>query len=99
MKALVNYLRGDRTYEAKDKSVPLLATPFRQRKNMLGDVVHSTQFMGYPRNSQPFVIFGANDGMVHVLNATTGDELFAYIPSTSYKNLYRLAQKHIRSEP
>ena len=93
VKALVNYLRGDRTYEAKDKSVPLLATPFRQRKNMLGDVVHSTPVYGVSAgDSQPFVIFGANDGMVHVLNATTGDELFAYIPSTSYKNLYRLAQ-------
>lgn len=93
VKALVNYLRGDRTYEAKDKSVPLLAIPFRQRKNMLGDVVHSTPVYGVSAgDSQPFVIFGANDGMVHVLNATTGDELFAYIPSTSYKNLYRLAQ-------
>ncbi len=94
VKTLVNYLRGDRTYEAKDKSVPLLGTPFRQRKNMLGDVVHSTPVYGVSAgDSQPFVIFGANDGMVHVLNAVTGDELFAYIPSTSYKNLYQLAQR------
>lgn len=94
VKTLVSYLRGDRTYEAKDKSVPLLGTPFRQRKNMLGDIVHSTPVYGVSAgDSQPFVIFGANDGMVHVLNATTGDELFAYIPSTSYKNLYQLAQR------
>jgi type IV pilus assembly protein PilY1 len=94
VKTLVNYLRGDRTYEAKDKSVPLLGTPFRERKSMLGDVVHSTPVYGVSAgDSQPFVIFGANDGMVHVLNATTGDELFAYIPSTSYKNLYSLAQR------
>lgn len=94
VKTLVNYLRGDRTYEAKNKSVPLLDTPFRQRKNMLGDVVHSTPVYGVSAgDSQPFVIFGANDGMVHVLNATTGNELFAYIPSTSYKNLYQLAQR------
>ena len=94
VKTLVNYLRGDRTYETKDKSVPLLGTPFRERKSMLGDVVHSTPVYGVSAgDSQPFVIFGANDGMVHVLNATTGDELFAYIPSTSYKNLYRLAER------
>jgi type IV pilus assembly protein PilY1 len=93
VKTLVNYLRGERTYEEKNKLVPLLGTPFRQRKNMLGDVVHSTPVYGVSAgDSQPFVIFGANDGMVHVLNATTGDELFAYIPSSSYKNLYRLAQ-------
>ena len=94
VQTLVKYLRGDRTYETKDKSVPLLGTPFRERKNMLGDVVHSTPVYGVSAgDSQPFVIFGANDGMVHVLNATTGDELFAYIPSTSYKNLYRLAER------
>ena len=29
----------------------------------------------------PAVFVGANDGMMHAFNATTGDELFAYIPS------------------
>ena len=29
----------------------------------------------------PAVFVGANDGMLHAFNATTGDELFAYIPS------------------
>jgi type IV pilus assembly protein PilY1 len=93
LKTLVNYLRGDRTYETKENLVPILQTPFRERNGVLGDIVHSTPVYGVSAgDQQPFLVFGANDGMVHVLNATTGDELFAYIPSTSYKNLYRLSQ-------
>ncbi len=91
--ALVNYLRGDSTYEDKGSIVPALNKSFRQRNGMLGDIVHSTPVYGVSSgDQQPFVIFGANDGMVHILNATTGDELFAYVPSTAYDNLYRVAQ-------
>lgn len=93
IKTLVNYLRGDRTYETKDNLVPILKEQFRERNGMLGDIVHSTPVYDVSAgDQQPFLIFGANDGMVHILNATTGDEIFAYIPSTSYKNLYRLSQ-------
>lgn len=38
------------------------------------------------------VVVGANDGMLHVLNANTGIELFAYIPSGVISNLKKLAQ-------
>lgn len=31
------------------------------------------------------LMVGANDGMVHGLNAQTGEELFAYVPSSLYK--------------
>ncbi len=91
----MNYLRGDRTSEDKKTLDSVLAgKPFRKRDGVIGDIVHSTPVYGVSAgDKQPFVIFGANDGMVHVLNALTGDELFAYIPSTSYKNLYRLSQK------
>ena len=40
----------------------------------------------------PVVYVGANDGMLHGFNATTGDEVFAYVPnkiidgSQSFKN-------------
>lgn len=33
------------------------------------------------KNRTPMVYVGANDGMLHALNATTGDEVWAYIPS------------------
>ena len=38
------------------------------------------------------VVVGANDGILHVLNAGTGGELFGYIPSVVIPNLKRLAQ-------
>lgn len=38
----------------------------------------------------PVVYFGANDGMLHALNAATGEELFAYVPSAIYSDLSRL---------
>jgi len=33
---------------------------------------------------------GANDGMLHAFNATTGSELFAYIPATIISKLHKL---------
>ncbi len=36
------------------------------------------------------LVFGANDGMVHVLDANDGTELLAYVPGPVYKNLSKL---------
>ncbi|MEZ7862449.1 MAG: PilC/PilY family type IV pilus protein [Aeromonadaceae bacterium] len=94
VKALVNYLRGDTTYEAESSKVPGLGMAFRTRKGPLGDNVHSTPVYGVSAgDGKGFVIFGANDGMVHVLDASNGQELFAYIPSISYQNLSLLASQ------
>ncbi len=38
----------------------------------------------------PVVYTGANDGMLHGFSAETGEELFAYVPSTIYPGLSRL---------
>lgn len=44
----------------------------------------------------PVVIAGANDGMLHIFNASLGSdggkELFAYVPSNSFQNLYELSE-------
>ena len=39
------------------------------------------------KDRSPAVYVGANDGMLHALDALTGAELFAYIPGYSYANL------------
>lgn len=48
------------------------------------------------QNRPPLVVVGANDGMLHGFNASTGQnggkELFAYIPSDIIKNLSDLTQ-------
>lgn len=76
IKNLVNYLRGDKTNEG---SAP---GKFRQRNHRLGDIVDSTPVSGTSiTDSRKFVVVGANDGMVHVFDADTGNEIFAYMPS------------------
>lgn len=44
-------------------------------------------FLGTKSSRLPMVYAGANDGMVHGFNATTGNEVFAYMPHTVYPNL------------
>ena len=46
------------------------------------------------QNRQPMIYVGANDGMVHAFNATTGNEVFAYIPAGAYANLILLANPY-----
>jgi type IV pilus assembly protein PilY1 len=101
---LVNYLRGDRTYEASNSSSPL----FRTRSHLLGDIINSTPvYSGEPPFSYTdsgysafktaqasrteMVFVGANDGMLHAFNATSGAEVWAFIPTPVIPNLYKLA--------
>lgn len=43
------------------------------------------------KNRTPIIYAGANDGMLHGFNASTGLEMFAYVPDKVYNNLSRLA--------
>ncbi|MDR6537618.1 PilC/PilY family type IV pilus protein [Variovorax soli] len=51
------------------------------------------QFREDNKNRTPAVFVGANDGMMHAFNATTGDELFGYIPSWLGSKLSALTSK------
>nr|WP_237759321.1 PilC/PilY family type IV pilus protein [Legionella parisiensis] len=42
-------------------------------------------------NRQPTLYVGANDGMLHAFNASTGQELFSFIPNNVFSNLYQLS--------
>lgn len=96
---LVNYLRGDRTNEgtyfrarkrvlgdivssqAKYVKIPLqnYADPgfsaFKATQSTLPDTVY----------------VGGNDGMLHAFNALTGEERWAFIPTSVLPEIYRLA--------
>jgi hypothetical protein len=77
---ILNYLRGDSTNERQ------YAGTFRDRTQKLGDIVHSSPVFADGR-----LYAGANDGMLHAFDATTGTELFAYIPKLVFANIEELA--------
>ncbi|KAB2924390.1 MAG: pilus assembly protein [Dechloromonas sp.] len=79
---VVNYLRGDTSLEIQNGG------SFRNRTKLLGDIVHSSPYYVKDTNT---VYVGANDGMLHAFDATTGVEQFAYVPSSAYTNLLDLS--------
>lgn len=96
---LVNYLRGERTYES-------LSPPwYRPRTHLLGDIVSAEAVYAgrylfdyggtYPEKntarSNPTVYVASNDGMLHALNAANGEERWAYVPSMVLPKLHKLA--------
>ncbi|MCC4632269.1 pilus assembly protein [Xanthomonas dyei] len=66
------YITGDRSKEIVNGGL------LRNRTSLLGDIVSSSPAYSSDTNT---VYVGANDGMLHAFNATTGAEQFAYIPS------------------
>jgi type IV pilus assembly protein PilY1 len=107
---LVNFLRGDSTYEAETN----LADPlYRERTAKLGDIINASP--AYVKKSplqytdsghasyvtstatRKGVLYGAaNDGMLHAFDATTGAEMWAFIPSFVMPNMFQLADTNYR---
>ena len=58
--------------------------------NVSFDSSYST-YMGTKSSITPLVLVGANDGMLHIFNASTGAEVFAFIPNGVFPNLYMLS--------
>lgn len=65
------YLAGDRSLEQVNGG------NLRNRNTLMGDIVTSSP--AYVKDTDT-VYVGANDGMLHAINAANGTELFAYIP-------------------
>lgn len=71
---ILNYIRGDSSNEGSN------AGQYRPRASGLGDIIHSTPVY-WNDGTNKTVFVGANDGMLHAINAVNGAERFAYIPS------------------
>jgi type IV pilus assembly protein PilY1 len=54
-------------------------------------------FEGTYANRTPMLYVGANDGILHAINAATGNEAFAYIPRGVYGNLEQLVNPYYNS--
>lgn len=82
---LIDYLKGDRSKEINGTNVNQY---YRLRTHVLGDAI----------NSEPLIVNGivyqaTNDGMLHALNETSGDEVWAYVPSQNIPSLGNLSLK------
>ena len=83
--ALLNFLRGDRSNEAPS------GLKFRTRTSVQGDILQSSLLYWNHASGQKRLMVGGNDGMLHVFNATSGSEVFAYMPSMLMARLPALA--------
>ncbi len=94
---LVNYLRGDQTqgyYRQRDNLLGdiINASPLFVGKPAFKYSENNYQtFAASNAGRQAVVLAAANDGMLHAFKRTTGDELWAFIPSFVMGNLYKLA--------
>lgn len=79
---VVNFLRGDRTNEN--------ASGMRIRGTVLGDIIHS-RLLIVNDATNPTVLVGANDGMLHAIDAADGSERWAYVPSMLLSKMKNLA--------
>ena len=87
--SVLDYIRGDFSKQA-NQATP---GPYRSRTSILGDIIHSTPVYWSDRAATPTktVFVGANDGMLHAIDADTGKERFAYIPSMLMSKLGQLS--------
>ena len=84
---MVDYLRGNHTQEERQGGT--LRNRYLQDENgnfvrdtALADIVHSA-----PLYYGDVIYTGGNDGMLHAFNATTGVEIFGYVPGLVFDNL------------
>ena len=83
---VLKYVRGDRSNEEPN------GESWRKREFVMGDVLHSNIVM-WENNTQKSLFVGANDGMLHAIDATTGNERWAYVPSMIIPKLASLKTK------
>ncbi|MCP4338729.1 MAG: hypothetical protein GY799_07520, partial [Desulfobulbaceae bacterium] len=87
---LFEYLRGAHEYEARNDTGNV--HNYRNRSSRLGDFINSEPYH-YSDTALgiDWVFAGANDGMLHVFDGQTGEEVFAYIPNAVFADLPDLA--------
>ena len=86
---VLDYLRGDNIYERKNDTASV--RNFRNRPHKLGDFINAEPYH-YSNTAKgiDWVIVGGNDGMLHIFDGVTGDEVFAYVPRVLFNNLKQL---------
>jgi hypothetical protein len=77
---IVDFIRGDTSNNISHGGT------LRVRAKPIGDFVHSA-----PTYYNGMIYIGSNDGMLHAMDALTGQEKFCYVPARVYDHLSDLA--------
>ena len=105
---MVNYLRGQQEWEITAPPIYrdrehifgdiASAKPayVRNPRRSYGDTGYGT-YKSAQAARQAMVYVAANDGMLHALNASTGDEVWAYVPRMIFPDLYKLADTNYQN--
>jgi type IV pilus assembly protein PilY1 len=105
--AFINYIRGDRTNEGAGQDFRIRGSVLgdivnsdpKFVKEPIGRYADDMEAKSYndfiaDNSSRDGVVYvGANDGMLHGFNEDTGNEVIAYVPTSSYKYLYELTSE------
>ncbi len=70
---LLNFIKGE--------------NPDSTPRHFMGDIVHSKPVQIATSSSESVVFIGTNEGYVHAIQASTGAELFAFMPQPLLKNI------------
>jgi len=97
---MIEYLRGNDAEEVRNgggyrNRTVTLADGITVRSSKLGDIVHSSPvFQRYLHGGtyHDTIYAGGNDGMLHAIDASNGQEQFAYVPRHVVANLKDLTQ-------
>ncbi len=80
---LVAYLRGDRSLEG---------STFRARGSLLGAVINARPTLAVEATAANSVVYAhSGEGMLHALDASNGNELWAYVPKTVLPQMGRIS--------
>jgi len=102
---VLNYLRGNSTLELRNggtfrNRAHKLGDIVSSAPLYIGAPSSASQASSYfafaaaHANRKPIVYVGANDGMLHAFDATTGNERFAFIPNGVFGNLVNLVNPY-----
>jgi Tfp pilus tip-associated adhesin PilY1 len=98
---ILNFVRGDRSQESPNgllrKRHGLLGDAGKTQALYIGAPTRTLPLDGHAQyrmneaSRAGRIFIGANDGMVHVFDADSGIEVYAYVPSMLFPTLHRLA--------
>jgi type IV pilus assembly protein PilY1 len=72
---IINYVHGIDVYDDDEDS-----NITEKRNWVLGDTIHSVPLVVNYSATDAMILIGANDGMLHAFDDSTGAELWAYVP-------------------